>query len=193
MADETLPTQDVTVSAAGYATMVALYDYDFTTSAPIETYAVTASATPGYVHLEPVTSAKHGEALLLKGDADTYTLTATATAKDVTAENLLKAAEEDVVSYGTKYALAKIDGIVGFYQVGTAEASVTIPAGKAYLDGVPSSVKAYIFDFDDDDDPTSLSSISSPEGKESIYNLAGQRLNKAQKGINIINGKKILK
>jgi hypothetical protein len=26
-----------------------------------------------------------------------------------------------------------------------------------------------------------------------IYNLAGQRLNKVQKGINIINGKKILK
>ena len=28
---------------------------------------------------------------------------------------------------------------------------------------------------------------------QSIYNLAGQRMNKMQKGVNIINGKKILK
>ena len=28
---------------------------------------------------------------------------------------------------------------------------------------------------------------------QSIYNLAGQRLNKVQKGVNIINGKKTLK
>ena len=191
MANEALPTQDVTVTSAGYATMVAQYDYDFT-SAPVETYAVTASATPGYVHLRPVTSAKHGEALLLKGSTDTYTLTATETAKDVTAENLLKAADEDVVSNGTLYALAKIDGIVGFYQVGTAESAVTIPAGKAYLDGVPSSVKAYIFDFDDD--ATGLDAVNG-EGfmvNGPIYNLAGQRLNKMQKGINIVNGKKVM-
>jgi hypothetical protein len=30
------------------------------------------------------------------------------------------------------------------------------------------------------------------DGKE-IYNLAGQRLNKMQRGINIVNGKKILR
>ena len=191
MADEALPTQDVTVTSAGYATMVANYDYDFT-SAPVETYAVTASASPGYVHLEPVTSAKHGEALLLKGSAYTYTLTATATAQTTTAENLLKAAEKDIVSNGTMYALAKIDNVVGFYQVGTAESAVTIPAGKAYLEGVGGSVKAYIFDFDDDPDAIS-SLLASPEEEGQVYNLAGQRISKMQKGINIVNGKKILR
>jgi hypothetical protein len=34
---------------------------------------------------------------------------------------------------------------------------------------------------------------SSMVNGQSIYNLAGQRLNKMQKGINIVNGKKILK
>lgn len=34
---------------------------------------------------------------------------------------------------------------------------------------------------------------SSPEGKDFIYNLAGQRLSKPQKGINIVDGKKILR
>jgi len=142
--------------------------------------------------LEPVTSAKHGEALLLKGSAKTYTLTATATAQDATSENLLKAADEDVVSNGTLYALAKKNDVVGFYQVGTAESAVTIPAGKAYLDGVPSSVKAYIFDFDDDPDAIS-SLLTSPEEEGQVYNLAGQRIQKMQRGVNIINGKKILR
>lgn len=63
--------------------------------------------------------------------------------------------------------------------------------GKAYL-FVPgeSPVKALFFDFDDNQD-----AITSPFGKteeEAIYNLAGQRLNKMQKGINIVNGKKVL-
>ena len=46
-----------------------------------------------------------------------------------------------------------------------------------------------------EDDPTGINSLtlalSSREGE--IYNLAGQRINKMQKGINIVNGKKILK
>ena len=33
---------------------------------------------------------------------------------------------------------------------------------------------------------------SSPEGNDFIYNLAGQRLSKPQKGINIVGGKKVL-
>ena len=42
--------------------------------------------------------------------------------------------------------------------------------------------------------PDAIAKISEDAQKsENIYNLAGQRLNKMQKGINIINGKKILK
>ena len=33
---------------------------------------------------------------------------------------------------------------------------------------------------------------SSPEGKDFIYNLAGQRVNKMQKGVNIVGGRKVL-
>jgi len=33
---------------------------------------------------------------------------------------------------------------------------------------------------------------SSPEGNDFIYNLAGQRLSRPQKGINIVGGKKVL-
>ena len=42
--------------------------------------------------------------------------------------------------------------------------------------------------------PTGIKSLTPPlsNGKEAIYNVAGQRLSKVQKGINIVNGKKVV-
>ena len=78
---------------------------------------------------------------------------------------------------------------VGFYKV-IAGSQPTVGANRCYLT-VPSSVKeAY---FLNEDDATSISEISEKtEGAEAIYNLAGQRISKMQKGINIVNGKKVL-
>ena len=57
-----------------------------------------------------------------------------------------------------------------------------------------SSVKAFNIIFGDDETGISdLNSQWSMVNGQSIYNLAGQRMNKMQKGVNIINGKKILK
>ena len=43
-------------------------------------------------------------------------------------------------------------------------------------------------------DPTGINSVENGDGKASgaIYNVAGQRLGKAQKGVNIINGSKVM-
>ncbi|MBR1411533.1 MAG: hypothetical protein IJ577_00230 [Prevotella sp.] len=71
----------------------------------------------------------------------------------------------------------------------------TLAAGRAYL-ALPiesSGVKYYIGFDDDDATAISLTPNPSPVGEGSIYNLAGQRLEKMQKGVNIVNGKKILK
>ena len=70
-----------------------------------------------------------------------------------------------------------------------------IAACKAYVE-VSSSVKGFIFKFDDD--ATGIENLNTQSStlntqNTSIYNLAGQRLQKMQKGINIVNGKKILK
>ena len=75
----------------------------------------------------------------------------------------------------------------------------SIAGFKAYLPAAnfpseePSSIKGFTFVFDDDDDPTGIQTLSnSPLKGEDIYNLAGQRIQKMQKGINIVNGKKVL-
>ena len=104
-------------------------------------------------------------------------------------DNDLKGTLEPIDAAG-KYILAKPEGEeVGFY---LAE-SGTIPAGNAYLE-VPegSDVKAFLFAIDN---ATAIQTIDNGQQttEGAIYNLAGQRLNKMHKGINIVNGKKILK
>ena len=99
--------------------------------------------------------------------------------------NVLKGAAENIEAAG-KYVLAKPEGEqVGFYLADGG----TIKAGKAYLES-ESGVKAFYFT---GEDATSIADIEKTVENGAIYNLAGQRVGKMQKGINIVNGKKILK
>ena len=70
-----------------------------------------------------------------------------------------------------------------------------VKAGKAILDAgwVTSSVKVFTFIFEDD--ATGIRTVETVSAEEAaqIFNLAGQKLSKMQKGINIVNGKKVLK
>ena len=79
------------------------------------------------------------------------------------------------------------DGVQAFYKV---DAAFTATAYKCYLK-VPVTtppVKAFKFDIFD-----AINAIETAENENTeIYNLAGQRMSKAQKGVNIINGKKVL-
>ena len=87
------------------------------------------------------------------------------------------------------YVLQSIDDKVGFYQV-AAGLQPTVGANRCYLN-VASEVKAFFFDADDATGIEGL--ISQNTQNNQIYNVAGQRISKIQRGINIINGKKILK
>lgn len=89
-------------------------------------------------------------------------------------------------------------------QPADAEHPITIGSCRAHfrLKGIeagdpsdPSSpVKAFVLNFEEEDDADDINSLtpSLSEGEGAIYNLAGQRLSKMQRGINIVNGKKIL-
>ncbi len=73
-----------------------------------------------------------------------------------------------------------------------AGSTASIKGFRAYFD-VPtaSEVKALSFD---GEDATGISDLKDlKDSKDLIFNVAGQRIQKMQKGINIINGKKVLK
>lgn len=88
------------------------------------------------------------------------------------------------------YVLQNLNNKLGFYQVAAGQQPI-VGANRCYLT-TSSGIKAFFFD---EDDATAIKAIDNAQqtAEGAIYNLAGQRISKMQKGINIINGKKVLK
>ena len=175
----------VTVGPELYATYVAPVDVTFE-GAAVSAFAAQDKGT--YVHLEPVTTVPAGTAVVVKADAaGTYTVKA-ATGAALGTENDLQAATADITADGTQYVLAQPAGEeVGFYQATTG---TTIAAGKGYLT-TSAGVKALFFGEDVD----AIEAIGNGQGtmdNAAVYNLAGQRMNNLRRGVNIVNGKKVV-
>ena len=212
------PTHDVValITAAGYAT---LYVPDAEVTVPTGVTAFTGKINGEWLMLNPVEGVIPAKtAVVLKGAEGYYGFAVAAEevipdgalkinddeedgskalAKAWAApieDNDLKGAAEDIDAVG-KYVLANKDKEGNDLPIGFHKAvSGTIKAGKAYLE-VPegSSVKGFIFAFGDED-PTGINTIDNGQLTidNEIYNLAGQRVQKMQKGINIVNGKKVM-
>ena len=126
--------------------------------------------------------------VVIEAAAGNYYLPIITTPASVSGNKLL-ASDGSAEGNGTSiYALGKKNDEVGFYLV---KSGVTIPAGKAYLN-TAAGVKEFLgFDFDGQ---TAISEIVNGKSLNGQwFNLAGQRVNKAKKGIFIVNGKKVVK
>lgn len=183
---ETMP--EVSVGPELYATYVAPTDVDFASCAEVKAFTVT-SIEGGYITLNEVERVPAGTAVVVKADAaDTYTLAPAASCPAI-GTNLLQASEGidfDPAATVTNYILSQQEGKVGFYPV----ASGYIPEGVGYLQIASSEAKAF-YSFEG---TTAIGSImANGNGSDTIYSLSGQRVQKMQKGINIINGIKVLK
>ena len=168
------------VGDAGYATM-----YDTTTgytlNGDIKAYAAVLKGE--WITLTEVENVPESTPVVLKG---TYYNKVAADLPAINVANSLVGTDADVTADGTMYILADGPDGVGFYK-----ASGDIPAGKAYIVS-SSSVKAFFFEADDATGINEVNGQWSMINGQSIYNIAGQRVSKMQKGINIVNGKKIL-
>ena len=172
------------MTGAGYAT---LYNNDTAGTLSSNVAVYTGKKSGSYLTLTQQGNTIPAQtAVVLKGAEGYYSFTPLASAPAISGTNDLLGAATDIDAAG-KYILAKPEGKdAGFYLANSG----TIKAGKAYLPAT-SSVKAFLFA---EDDATGIVSslVETGEGAV-IYNLAGQRIQKTQKGINIINGKKVLK
>lgn len=176
-------TEYVTIGDANYTTFVAPYNIDAMPEG-VEAYA--CQVNENSVHLEPVTAIPAGEAVVLK-NTGTYTFRPATSTVELGTTNDLLPSDGTVKGDGSSiYALAKKTN-VGFYPVGN---DIAVPAGKGYLVIGGTGVKSF-YGFDVDDATGIVAPVVAAE--EAIYNVAGQRMNKKQKGINIVNGKKILR
>lgn len=87
-------------------------------------------------------------------------------------------------------ALNKTTGKQAFY---ITDGTVVCPQYKCYFTAPASASPAKAFYFDNNGETTGIESIfGGNDGEVVIYNIAGQRINKLQKGVNIVNGRKVL-
>ena len=89
------------------------------------------------------------------------------------------------------YVVARKDDADALYKVNSA---VSLAPFRAYFTVPDAGVKANIITLNLDGTETAIEcidNVQTTKGNGVIYNLAGQRLSKMQKGVNIVNGKKI--
>ena len=161
--------------------------------------AFTFSKSGSYLIPTPVTDNEvpAGTPVLLKGSSATATATINtgdafnsgsplACALTGTYTDMSVTKTEDV---SDDYFLGVYGTTVGFYKWN----GTTLKANRAYLlkaTAEAAGVKGYTVNWDDVDVVTSVENVQPAE--TAIYNLAGLRLKKLQKGVNLVNGKAII-
>lgn len=134
-----------------------------------------------------------GEGVLLSGEAGSYKVyTHAKLAPAKNANNKLVGCSSATTVPAGAYVMQKQDNCVAFYIV-SESASITCPAGKAYLQAMSTEAKALFFY---GDEATGIGAVeaNAEETNGDIYTLSGVKVNKANltKGIYIVNGKKYI-
>ena len=133
--------------------------------------------------------------VLVKSTANAVTVTRLESAPAIEGTNLLKPASEQMTE-GFKFYKLAYDNYtektgLGFYWGAAEGGAFTVKPGLAYL-AVPQAQAANVKGFSFDGTQTGINGVEAITAKGAIYNLNGQRVEKAQRGIYIQNGKKFI-
>lgn len=182
----------VTVTTAGYATFYA--------PVAVKVEGVTANTVTVNGEWAILNEIEGGvipanTGVILMGNADTYDFAITTT--DKTIESALSGSVEAKYVNEDAYVLANGSEGVGLYMATLNQQNNSAflnNAFKAYLpaSAVLAGVRFLSFNFGDDVE-TSIESVEGENGKAEIYDLAGRRVQNAQKGVFIVNGKVVIK
>ena len=182
-------TIDVAVTDAGYATFVA--PMELAVPGGVKAYTVEVNSNGVTLDLTEVNPIPANTPVILEAAQGTYNFTGNEVAAvEAPTCGALTGTYERIPAPNGCYVLQKQDDKVGFFLVDTSVATPYVNANRAYLTAPTSSAKAFVFG----NEATGIQSIDN--GQETtegaIYNLAGQRLSKIQKGINIVGEKKVM-
>ena len=184
--DVTVP---VTITAAGYATYCSPYALDFSgVSENVKAYFITGAEGNSLTLSEALSTVPANQGVLLIGAEDNYNIPVIASSSTVATENKLigVTAETADVAAGIYVLMDETNG-VGFYKTTSA---FTVGANTAYLpaDIAGAGVRAF-YGFGD---ATAISAVKTVKADGEVYNLNGQRVAAPQKGLYIVNGKKVI-
>ena len=189
----------ITIGSLGICTFSCSKDLDFTGS------DVRAYIAGGYnkgtntVLLVRIYDVPAGTGVILKGAAGTYKVpyvTSQAYYVNMLVAQLTAANISQTSGTMTNYLLGNAEDGLGFY-LAKADGTSKLAAQRAYLQ-VPTAFVSggtkvrYIFE--DDDVPTDIADFEMYNKKQinGIYNMSGQKFDGVQRGLNIIDGKKVL-
>ena len=199
-------THTLTVTEAGWATLV--LGYNTTIPAEVKAYAVSNIAEGKAVLAEVADVLPAHTPVLIEAAAGDYVFEYTATEATVET-NLLKGSVFNLNVSEDGYVLANGANGVGLYKAAynvstnttndgeegveddTYEAFLN-NANKAYLPA-PAGAAPAMFSFGRGEGTTGIETAVSGEQTVVIYDLAGRRVEKMEKGIYIINGKKVIR
>lgn len=179
----------VTIGEKGWATTVTNSALNFS-GAEVEAY--TAKVVDSKVELTKVDDVQAETGLVLKGAEGTYYIPVIESSE--TEKGELKHSsiydyvitDEELSSY-TFYGLTvNSENKAQFVKLNKG----TIPAQKAFLKVANTTAREMSVFFADD--TTGINVIAAENGAEGIFNLNGQKVQKAQKGLYIVNGKKVM-
>jgi len=160
---------------------------DFTNVTDVEAYIATNYAG-GKLQMTKVTGAvpaNTGLVLLQKSNKAVISIPTCGQATEDVSKNMLVATTEET-TLDANYVLAGSGDKLGWYKVG--ETAAKLAAGKSYLKLQNNAAKVKMT-FGEE---TAISTVTANNSNDAIYNLNGQRVSKAQKGLYIVNGKKVL-
>ena len=184
-AEESL-TLSVDVTDAGYATFVA--QMEAAVPEGVKAYTAEVNTNGVTIDLTPVNPIPANTPVVLEAATGTYIFTGSKVpAVEAPTFGALTGTYSRIPAPAGSYVLQKQAEKVGFYLVNPEVAAPYVNANRAYLTAPSSGVKAFFLG----DGATGITGIND-NLNESIYNLAGQRMSKMQKGVNIVGGKKVL-
>ena len=187
------------VTAAGYATFAAKAAVDFT-GKEIKAYVAEPNGTTGVTFTQVNKIPANTGVLLYKAGGATEEIPVTTESTDYLGNNVFVpgtgiAVASVIETTKHNYILNNKGGAIGFYRANGR----TVAKNRAYIQidesiWGSSNVKEFIAlpGFDETGIEAIDSLTPSPVSEGSIFNLAGQRLSKMQKGVNIVNGKKVV-
>ena len=178
------PTETYTIPSSGLGTYCSQYPIDLDELPEgVKAYAVTAKGESSVTLTEITGTIKGGVGFILEGTGNTDVTFTFADSSTKPTNLLVGTLAPKYLAAGTAYGLKS-----GVFQPNTAG---TIKAHRAYLPAdAGNAVKALTLIFEDD--ATGITHTRVITDEATIYDLTGRRLSQMQKGINIVNGKKIL-
>ena len=189
-------THTLTVSDAGYATLMLAFDAEI--PADVECYY--ATHTEGDVlKLAQVEGnvLPANTPVIVKAAADDYEFTSTDATATAPEGNLLSGTlyTKNVTPAGTAYVLSAPAGKVGLYQAELTDGAFQNNANKVYFDApAAAEIVSYSFNFDWAG-TTGIEGVTAEGAQDgAIYDITGRRVKAiTAPGIYIVNGKKVVK